>query len=137
MEQAGRAIQQRIAARTRGAWRLLPSIRTFAETLGISKSTVVEASARQPPRRGGGHSLPARLRLLRDQAHGPAVAGRYRAAARAIRRPALDFAAILDAGDEVLKLRLWLAAAVLDAGSQPAPCAARTGARRQRRADGL
>jgi DNA-binding transcriptional MocR family regulator len=43
VEQAMRAIQQRIAARTLAPGAKLPSIRAFAETLRISKSTVVEA----------------------------------------------------------------------------------------------
>lgn len=43
VEQVMQAIRQRIAARTLGPGARLPSIRSFAETMHVSKSTIVEA----------------------------------------------------------------------------------------------
>ncbi len=101
VEQAMRAIQQRIAARTLAPGAKLPSIRTFAETLGISKSTVVEAYDRLAAegvirsRRGSGFYVTGHTAPLSLADIGPQLE-------RSV-DPLWISRQSLDAGDEVLK----------------------------------
>ncbi|WP_332307980.1 GntR family transcriptional regulator [Elstera litoralis] len=62
VDQVMQTVRGRIAARTLTPGAKLPSIRGFADSLGVSKSTVVEAYERFERRRGD--PRPSRLRLL-------------------------------------------------------------------------
>ena len=77
VEQVMQAIRQRIAARTLGPGARLPSIRSFAATMQVSKSTIVEAYDRLAAE----GTIKPRLRLLCCRAYAAAVAGGDRPAA--------------------------------------------------------
>src|ERR1700689_474895 len=77
VERVMQAIRQRIAARTLAPGAKVPSIRGFAETLQVSKSTVVEAYDRLAAegvvqsRRGSGFYVGGQVQPLRLDEIGP------------------------------------------------------------------
>ena len=103
------AIRQRIGARSLTPGAKLPSIRAFATTMQVSKSTVVEAYERLVAE-GAIRSRPGSGYLCR-RAPCTAVAGGDRAEARPRDRSALDIPAVAGGWRQRSKARLWLASA--------------------------